>query len=111
MDKAVIENTSTWFAMPIEKQLCNVGSEVHRAIRYKNKGDRQKSENFCNKAIDFLVLCQEDKKNRNRVEELEALKEELQDYFLGKNIYNTTDDILIRYYDSFMWRAYGVGNE
>ena len=28
-----------WFQMPIGEQISNIGSEVERAIKYKNKGD------------------------------------------------------------------------
>ena len=42
-----------WFDMPVWVQISNIGSEVARAIRWKKKGDMQKAENFCNKAIDF----------------------------------------------------------
>ena len=31
-----------WFAVPVGVQLSNVGSEVHRAIKWKNKSDEQK---------------------------------------------------------------------
>lgn len=37
MDKEI-----RWSAMPVGVQLSNVGSEVHRAIKWKNKGDEQK---------------------------------------------------------------------
>lgn len=38
-----------WFSMPIGVQLSNVGSEVHRAIKWKNKGDEQKKAVFAQK--------------------------------------------------------------
>ena len=79
-----------------------VGSEVHRAIRWKNRGDRIKAANFCNKAIEFLRIMQEDPKNIHRAGEFEEGIYELQDYFQGENLYNTSDDVLIRYYDSFL---------
>ena len=61
MDRAV-----SWFAMPIGVQISNVGSEVHRALRWKNKGDEQKKNSFCIKAIEFLKLMKEDPKNQHR---------------------------------------------
>jgi hypothetical protein len=93
-----------WFEMPVSVQLANVGSEVNRAIKYKNKNEEQKKINFTQKAIELLDLTIEDPKNVNRREELECCKEELNDFFLGSNDYHTTDDILIRFYDSFLYR-------
>ena len=109
MDRAVTETAANssdkmqrWYSMPVAEQLLNVGSEVHRAIRWKNREDYGKSANFCEKAIEFLRIMQTDPKNAGRVGEFEEGIFELQDYFLGDNIYNTTDETLIRYYDSFM---------
>lgn len=90
--------------MPVTKQISNIGSEVARAIRWKNKGDEQKAKNFCNKAIDFWLLTKEDPKNRHRLGEIDCAIEELQDYFQGNNIYGTTDEVLTRYYDAFLYR-------
>lgn len=99
MDRNVTER---WHQMTVQEQLANVGSEVHRAIRFKNKNDEKKALNFVNAALDFLVLTQSDPKNRNRIQELGFCKEELIDYFIGENIYQTTDEMLIKYYDAFL---------
>lgn len=96
------ENEAKWFAMPVSMQISNVGSEVARAIRYKNNGDQQKSINFCNKAIEFLSVIEKDPKNEHRKGEFDFCIEELQDYFLGSNEYHTTDEKLKRYYDAFL---------
>ena len=102
MPSSEISRRQHWFNMPVSEQLQNVGSEVHRAIRWKNRGDRIKAVNFCNKAIEFLRIMQEDPKNIHRTGEFEEGIYELQDYFQGENLYNTSDDVLIRYYDSFL---------
>jgi len=91
-----------WFQMSVGMQISNVGSEVARAIRYKNKGDDQKKINFCNKAIEFLELIEKDPKNQHRKNEFDFCIEELKDYFLGENYYRTTDEMLTRYYDAFL---------
>ena len=92
----------SWFAMPVSLQISNIGSEVARAIRYKNKGDQQKAANFCNKAIEFLKIIEEDPKNKRRKAEFDFCIEELTDYFLGSNEYQTTDKMLSSYYDAFL---------
>ena len=88
--------------MSVGMQISNVGSEVMRAIRYKNQGETQRAANFCNKAVEFLQLIEMDPKNKHRKGEFDFCIEELQDYFLGNNEYNTTDEMLIRYYDAFI---------
>ncbi len=42
MDKEI-----RWLAVPVGVQLSNVGSEVHRAIKWKNKSDEQKKRFLC----------------------------------------------------------------
>ena len=93
-----------WFNMPVGMQISNIGSEVERAIKWKKRGDLQKAENFCKKAIEFWRLSEADPKNKHRCGEFECAIEELQDYFLGDNIYQTNDRILERYYNSFLNR-------
>ena len=44
----------------------------------------------------------EDPKNKHRCGELRAAIEELMDYFIGDNMYNTTDEVLMKYYDAFL---------
>ena len=89
--------------MPVSTQISNIGSEVSRAINWKNKGDDKRKEGFCKKAIELLVLSIKDPKNKNRVGEFSFCIEELQDYFLGDNIYGTTDEKLRKYYDAFLY--------
>ena len=93
---------SRWFKMPISMQISNVGSEVNRAINWKNKGNEKRKIGFCEKAIEFLQLSIDDPKNCNRIGELKFCIEELQDFFLGSNTYNTTDEMLHKYYDAFI---------
>lgn len=88
--------------MPIGVQISNVGSEVHRAINWKNRGDVQKRNSFCMKAIEFLELMKKDSKNCCRKGELSCCIDELADYLMGENMYNTTEEQLIKYYDAFL---------
>ena len=97
-----MDRTLSWYNMPVGMQLANVGSEVNRAITWKRKGDAQRSAGFCNKAIEYLEIMKTDEKNRNRIGELNFCIEELKDYCLGENIYNTTDEMLKKYYDAFI---------
>lgn len=96
------ERDLKWFNMPFEIQIGNIGSEVSRAIRYKNKQNEQAKMNFYNKAVELLERSQRDPKNIDRIDELEFCKEELNDYFFGSNDFNSTDESLMKYYDAFL---------
>lgn len=99
MDRKVAER---WYQLSVQQQISNIGSEVHRAIRFKNKDDKKKTLGFVNVALEFLSLTQSDPKNRNRIQEFGFCREELIDYFIGENIYQTTEEMLIKYYDAFL---------
>lgn len=99
MDNRTIK---TWYEMPVTLQISNIGSEVGRAIRYKNKDNQQRMIMFCEKAIEFLQLSISDPKNKHRKQEFEFCIEELKDYFMGENVYQTTDEMLKKYYDAFL---------
>ena len=91
-----------WFDMSVGEQISNIGSEVSRAIAWKNKGNDKRKIGFCNKSIAFLKLSMEDPKNKHRVGEFSFCIEELKDFFIGNNEYNTTDEMLHKYYDAFI---------
>lgn len=63
-----------WFRMPLRVQLANVGGEVHRSIRWKNKKDSPKEKEFFDKAMKFLELTMADPKNKMHLEELQRRK-------------------------------------
>lgn len=92
----------TWFKLSVEDQISNIGSEVNRAIKWKNKGNIKRCAGFCKKAVEFLTLTKEDPKNCRRGQEFDFCIEELEDYFLGENMYGTTDEMLSKYYDAFL---------
>ena len=91
-----------WFTFPVKTQMANVGSEVLRAIKWKNKGDKQKEYSFYEKAQDFLMLTIRDPKNFACLNELKLCSAELNDFFIGNNIYGTSETVLKKYYDSFL---------
>lgn len=94
-----MEKNQRWYALSVGDQITNVGSEVMRAIRYKN--NKEKSMSFLNIALELLDRTIMDPKNHHRILELVSAKEELIDYFIGENIYNTTEESIIKFYNQF----------
>ena len=98
-----MDTNVSWYSMPVNVQIANIGSEVGRALRWKDR-DPQKAENFCRKAISFWEIVKSDPKNRFRVKEFQAAIDELEDFFLGENLYQTSEQVLRHYYDAFLDR-------
>lgn len=88
--------------MGIGEQISNIGSEVNRAIKYKNRNEEDKKRRFYEKTVELLNLTCADPKNKFRLGELQFCIEELTDFFVGTNQYNTTDEMLMKYYDAFL---------
>lgn len=94
-------NVEKWFSLSINDQISNIGSEVERALKYKDK-DKNKTIEFLNKSIELITRTQKDPKNIHRIGELNFCIEELLDYFIGDNIYNTKDTDIRKYYNQFL---------
>lgn len=86
----------------LEQFLLDNGSKQQSLYRINIRFDNGEIE-FCKKAIEFLEIIKKDPKNEHRKEELDFRIGELEDYFLGDNRLNTTDDKLFEYYDAFLY--------
>lgn len=94
-----------WKEMTFFQQMANVGSEVERAIKWKEKNNRDYSRMAFERALELLDLTIEDKKNIKKLKELLRLREALADYFAFKNEYKSTDISWRNYFYAFNWAA------
>lgn len=86
-----------WNALSTIEQMANIGSEVSRAINWKEK-DTTSMHMAVYRAIELLILSIEDKKNAAGLKEILRVKECIADYFLGDNIYKFTDQWWQKYF-------------
>ncbi|OFW80527.1 MAG: hypothetical protein A2887_04945 [Alphaproteobacteria bacterium RIFCSPLOWO2_01_FULL_40_26] len=94
-----------WFSFDLMEQLGNIGSEVNRAINWKNKSDKQRSTNAFHRALELIYLTVEDKKNRKRLHEILLMREALCDFFVGQNQFKSTDQSWQKYFLQFGYAA------
>lgn len=68
-----------WFGLSLTEQLGNIGSEYNRAITAKRKGDQERYQNACDRALELCELTLDDQRWRRmpRLKELCRLKEEV----------------------------------
>jgi hypothetical protein len=90
-----------WFQLSSIEQMANIGAEVGRAINWKKKGEKNLSLNALFRALDLIDASVADKKNKNRLKEFLRTREILVDYFVGKNIYQTSESQLEKYFYYF----------
>ena len=96
-----MDRDMNWHSMPIGLQIYNIGSEVGRAIRWKNAANYQRQLNFAIKAIELIGLTKMDPKNIKRFDELNFYQQELIDYLFGENMYENTDESIMKVYDQW----------
>ena len=94
-----------WFELGLVEQLANVGSEVERAIGWRDRGNSAYSIRAVERALELLFLTIADPGNRHRLKELTRLKEALADYFYSGNRFGSSDALWRKYFYAFGYAA------
>ena len=90
-----------WAKMSFFEQMANIGSEVERSIRWKEKNNQKYCQMAFERSLELLEFTIADSKNIKRLRELARLKEMLIDYFQFNNDYHSTDKSWSNYFFSF----------
>ena len=94
-----------WQNLTFLEQMANIGSEVERAIRWKQKNN----DGYFNRAVDRMLelidLTAADPSNIKRLRELMRVRESLVDFLLYDNEYNSTDIMWKKYFTGFTCAA------
>ena len=99
-----------WFNSSIFAQMANIGCDIDRAVRWRDKGENDRSKGAFDRAMELLDLTIADPKNNGgKRKELVRLREFLKDYFLCGNEYQVLDDTFL--YDYFMDFSYAAALE
>lgn len=89
-----------WGRLSLAQQLGNVGSEVSRALRWRNR-DSQLFEGAMIRALELLDFSIQDSRWRHRLKEITRARELLCDAWLGGKEYQTKLEDLDRYFFNF----------
>ena len=93
-----------WLKLSFFEQMANIGSEVERAICWREERPDY-SEKAFERALELLDLTVGDPKNRFRLKELLRVREVLVDYFKFGNLYGSSDQKWRNYFYSFNYAA------
>ncbi len=93
-----------WFTYTLCQQMGNIGSEVGRAARWKEK-DAKLFEGAVFRAIELLDLTLTDIRWKNRFKEIARAKETVCDAFTGGTEYNSSFAELEKYFYHFAYAA------
>lgn len=94
-----------WGNLTFFEQMANVGSEVERTIKWRNKGDAEYSRLAFERALELLDLTIGYETRGSRLKELTRVREMLADYFVFENIYNSNDAQWQKYFYAFNFAA------
>lgn len=94
-----------WQEFSFSQQMANVGSEIERAIRWKEKNRKNRSQEAFFRALELMDFTIADNRNKNRLKELCRVREVLVDYFFANNEYHSTSSSWQKYFRAFNWRA------
>lgn len=93
-----------WFYFTFFEQMAHIGSEVERAIIWKNK-IKEYSLKAIDRALELLDLTIRDSKNIKRLKELVRLREVMVDYFYFDNQFGSSDKLWRNYFFAFVYVA------
>jgi hypothetical protein len=85
--------------------MANIGSEVHRALNWRNKGNEEYSRMAADRALELLDLSLDAHKSYPKLKEFARLREAIVDYFYGSNEFGSSEKLWRSYFDHFNYAA------
>lgn len=93
-----------WQQLTLCEQLGNIGSEVNRALRWKDK-DQKNFENAVSRTLELFDLTLDDLRWRGRLREIARAREVFLDAVSGGREYKSSLEELERYFFHFAYCA------
>jgi hypothetical protein len=84
------ELETRWNSFSIHTQMANIGAEIGRAAKWKEKSKNEMSLNALYRALELIDFTIADPKNESVLKELCRIREVACDYIVGENIYKST---------------------
>ncbi|MFH0712380.1 MAG: hypothetical protein V2A55_00760 [Candidatus Jorgensenbacteria bacterium] len=93
-----------WQKLTLAEQLGNIGSEVSRAFKWKDKDDKI-FEATVERALELFDFTLDDPRWKGRLKEIARAREVFCDAVYGGKLYKGSFEGLIRYFDNFAFAA------
>ena len=94
-----------WSEMPFLIKMANIGSEVERAVKWREKENRDYSMKAFGRALELINLTLNTAEKFPRLKEVARVKEALLDFFCGYNTYGTSGEMWRSYFYKFTYAA------
>jgi hypothetical protein len=90
-----------WDTLSLVEQLGNIGSEVERILRWREKGNEDYAMRAMDRALELFALTLACPNNKGRLREISRAREALLDFIVGDNEFASTGESLRRYFLPF----------
>ena len=94
-----------WQELSLVEQMANIGSEVERALNWKNKNHQEYSTKAFERALELFDLTLDNSKTRSQLKEIARAREVVVDFFFGENYFETSEEFLRSYFLQFAYAA------
>jgi hypothetical protein len=94
-----------WSQLSFVEQMANIGSDVERALNWRAKQHAEYSQRAFERALELMELTLTSAQGAPRRREVARVREALIDYFVGGNLYGSTDASWRRYFLAFAYAA------
>ena len=91
--------------MSLMEQMGNIGSEVARALSWREKNEQEHSQKAIERALELFYLTLSDPRWKSCAREIARAREVVNDFFYGDNQYNSNAAELARYFMQFALAA------
>lgn len=96
-----------WNRLSFFEQMANIGSEVERTIKWREKKIEYSQAAF-DRALELIDLTILDQRNTHRLKEIVRVREVLCDYFIFQNEYQSNDAQWQKYFYAFAFAARNI---
>lgn len=93
-------SSKKWNSFPLVEQLANIGSEVERSLKWRDKNEEYMKLAIY-RALELIDLTLNDPKNKQGLKEITRIREFIIDYFFGSNHYGSSDAFWQRYFMAY----------
>lgn len=94
-----------WREFSLCEQMANIGSEVLRALKWREKGNQDLSQKASARALELLDLSLDAADTFPRIREYARLREVVVDYFYGSNQFRSSNALWQGYFNHFNFAA------
>lgn len=94
-------STGRWAELSFCEQMANIGSEISRALNWRNKGKAEMSLKAAVRALELIDLTLATAQTYPQLREVARTREVVVDDFFESNTFSSTEESWRKYFDHF----------